>query len=259
MWFSIGAHHEIVKRKDLEGGVGWPVRVGEWLNWRSALEGGPYEGKKRVEGGGARIEGEEIGEVVGEARFCLVERDSAGEEFFERGGLAIGDAAGNDKIEVAEVGGDVVSEAVRGDPAADVNADGGEFLFAGAVLHPDAGFAGNAIGGHTEIGAGADHGLFEGANIPADVAFDVAEVKDGIADDLAGAVIGDVSAAIGGVEFDALLTEDVFGGEEIGAAGIAAESDDVRMFAEEKDVVDGGGFAGGDEALLQGVGVGIGD
>ena len=31
------------------------------------------------------------------------------------------------------------------------------------------------------------------------------------------------------------------------------------MFAEKKDVIDGVGFASGDEALLQGVGVGVGN
>jgi len=212
---------------------------------------------------GARVKGEENGQVAGEAGLYFVQGDSAGEQCFERGGAAIRNAAGDDQIEVAKVGGDVVGETVGGNPAADVDADGGEFSFGGvracAGLDPDASLTGDAIRGDTEIGRGTDHGFFERADVPADVAFDVAEIEDGIADDLAGTVVGDVSATIGRVEFDAFLAEDAFGDEEIGAAGVATESDDVGMLAEKEDVVDGGGFEGGDEALLEGVGVRVGD
>ena len=48
---------------------------------------------------------------------------------FERGDRAVGDAAGDDEVEVAEVGGDVEGEAVRCDGLRDVDADGGDFLF----------------------------------------------------------------------------------------------------------------------------------
>jgi hypothetical protein len=194
-------------------------------------------------------------------RFHFVRRDIAVEEFFERGGFAIGDAAGNDEVEVAEVGGDVEGETVGGDPAADVDADGSEFLFGDIAgrLHPDAGFAGDAIGGEAEIGGGADHGLFEGADVPVNVAADGIDIEDGVADDLAGAMIGDVSSAVGFTELHIFLAEDIFGGEEIFLAGAAAECQDVGMLAKEEDVVDGPGFARGDEALLEGVCVGPGE
>ena len=84
------------------------------------------------------------------------------------------------------------------------------------ALYPDAGFAGNAISGDAEIGRGANHGFFECADVPADIAFDFVEIEDGIADDLAWAVISDVSTAVGGVEFHIFLAENVFGGEKIG-------------------------------------------
>src|SRR5882757_3714807 len=199
--------------------------------------------------------------MVNEARLYFVEGDVAVEKFFKGGGFAVGDAAGNDQVEVAEVGGDVEGEAVGGDPAADVDADGGEFFFGDAArrLHPDAGFAGDAVGGDAEIGGGADHGFFERADVPVNVAADGIEIKNWIADDLAGAVVGDVAAAVGFAEFDIFLAEDVFGGEKIFLAGIAAESEDVGMFAEEENVVDGAGFTGGDEALLEGVRPGPGE
>jgi hypothetical protein len=206
-------------------------------------------------------ERKEFGEVVSEAGPYFVEGDVAMEEFFEGGGFAVGDAAGNDEVEVAEVGGDVVGEAVGGDPPADVDTDGGEFFFGNIArrLDPDAGFAGDAVGGDAEVSGGADHGLFESADIPVNVAADGIEIEDGVANDLAGAVIGDVATAVGFAELDIFLAEDIFGGEKILLAGVAAEGENVGMLAEEEDVVDGAGFAGGDHALLEGVGVGPGE
>src|SRR4029077_15527982 len=126
-------------------------------------------------------------------------------------------------------------------------------------LDPDAGFAWDAIRCDAEIGGGTDHGLFEGAHVPVDVAADGTEIEDGVADDLAWAVIRDVAAAVGFAELDIFLAEDIFGSEEIFLAGVTAEGQNVGMFAEEEVVVDGAGFAGGDDALLEGVGVGPGE
>src|ERR1700739_3535510 len=131
------------------------------------------------------VQREELSEVVGEAGLYFGKGDITREKFFEGGGFAISDAAGNDEIEVAEVGGDVVSEAVGGDPAANVDTNGGEFFFHGTCLDPNAGFAGDAIGGEAEIGRGADHGFFAVADLPAYNAFYIAEIEDGITDDLA--------------------------------------------------------------------------
>jgi hypothetical protein len=198
---------------------------------------------------------------MNEPRLYFVERYVAVKEFFEGSGFAVGDAAGNDEVEVAKVGGDVEGEAVGGDPAADMDADGGEFLFRDIAwgLDPDAGLAGDAIGRDAEIGGGADHGFFEGADVPVNVAADEVEIEDGVADDLAGAVISDVAAAVGFAELDIFLAQDVFGGEKIFLAGVAAEREDMRMLAEEEDVVDGARFTGGNDALLEGVGVGPGE
>src|SRR5215469_18043282 len=106
---------------------------------------------------------------------------------------------------------------MRGDPAADVDTNGRELFLGDAArrLDPDAGFAGDAIGGDAEVGRGADHGFFQSADVPVNIAADAVEIENGIADDLAGAVIGDVAAAIRFAEFDAFLAEDVFRGKEI--------------------------------------------
>jgi hypothetical protein len=56
---------------------------------------------------------------------------------------AIGDPAGDDQIEVIEVGPDVEREAVRRDPSADANANRGQFLLAPGAPCPDAGQSGH--------------------------------------------------------------------------------------------------------------------
>ncbi len=51
----------------------------------------------------------------------------------QAGDRVIGNAAGNDQSKVIEVGGDIEGEAVRGDAARHMNADGGDLAFRFAV------------------------------------------------------------------------------------------------------------------------------
>ena len=175
--------------------------------------------------------------------------------------LRSADAAGNDQVEITQVGGNVVGETVGSDPAADVHADGGEFFFGSGYslsfcwlsgwMNPDAGAAWDAKGREAEIGGGADHHFFEGADIPVDITFYRAEIEDGVANDLTWAVESDVATAIGVVERNIFLAQYIFVGEKIFAFGVAAEGDDWRVFAQQEDIGDRCGFAGGDHALLQ--------
>ena len=50
------------------------------------------------------------------------------------------------------------------------------------------------------------------SNVPANVAAMFGEIENRVADDLAGAVIGDVAAAVGGMEFDIHLPKDAICG-----------------------------------------------
>lgn len=205
---------------------------------------------------GYRYAREKLAEVVRETRTDFVERDGTLEKFFERGGFAAGNTTGNDEVEVAQVGSNVVSKTVRGNPAAEMHADCGELFFRDIAgrLNPNAGFSGDAIRSDAEIRRGTDHGFLEGANVPVDIAADAIEIEDRITDELAGAVIGNITAAIGFSKLDSFLAKNMFGGEEIFLAGVAAEGEDVRVLAEEKDVFNPSGFAGGDNALLEFVG-----
>jgi hypothetical protein len=89
-----------------------------------------------------------------------------------------------------------------------------------------------------------------------DIASHEIEIQDRVANDLAGTVVGDVAAAVGLVESNTLLAKDMFTGKKIGAIAAAAESENVRMLAEEQNVVDCACFAGGYDAFLQSDGVG---
>ena len=175
---------------------------------------------------------------------------------FERGDAAVGYAAGNDPGEVTEVGGDVEREAVGGDALCNMDADGGDLLFlhGAAGVGPDAGAFADALGGHAEVLAGEDEGLLQeadevdGTEMRAAFAGEIAaEVEDGITDELAGAVIGDVTAAVDLVDLDAFAGEQIVGGEDVGASGVAAEGQDGRVLHQEERVADGPGFASFDD------------
>ena len=132
--------------------------------------------------------------------------------FLQAGDGAVCDAAGDDQAKIAQIGGDVPGKSVGGDGLRDVDADGCDFFLGDAAAGecPYSGLAGDALGQHAILGAGADQGFFQ----PADI-FDGAEVgtflagkfsaqiEDWIADDLARTVIGDVAAAIDFVDLDA--------------------------------------------------------
>jgi len=64
-------------------------------------------------------------------------------------------------------------------------------------------------------------------------------------------VEGDVAATIALEELDTALLQEFGRGDNVGGLGVAAESDDGRVFEQEQDVADFAVFAQGDELLLQ--------
>ena len=69
-------------------------------------------GQELLRGGRTGREREKIAEVPGEASFYVPERDAPPKQFFERRGFAVGDPAGNDELEKAQVGCNVIGKAV---------------------------------------------------------------------------------------------------------------------------------------------------
>ena len=228
-------------------------------------------GEEFVEGvDGEHLALEDTAEVGGDAVRGLLERGGRGlwGLEFERGDGAVGDAAGDDPVEVAEVGGDVEGEAVRGDRLGNVDADGCDFFLADAAAGegPDSGEFTDALSGDAEVFAGVDEDFFheadevDGAEVGAALAGEVAaEVEDGVADELAGAMISDVAAAVDLVDLDAASGEEIVGREDVGAGGVAAESEDGRVFEEEERVADGSRFARCYDLGLDTEAFGVGD
>jgi hypothetical protein len=135
---------------------------------------------------------------------------------------------------------------VRCDPSADVHADGGDF----ALAHPDARQLRNAARLDTEIRQCVDQGLFNGSYVRAHVALPFAQVQDGIADDLSRSVIGDVAAAVGGVEGDAGAGQEFFAGQKVFHVTVAAHGDGVGVLQQDELVGDGAGLALRHQPLL---------
>ena len=194
---------------------------------------------------------EELAEMRGQFRPDFIGAHGAIQDAFERRSAFAGNAAWHDQVKVSQIGGNIVREAMRSDPAAEVHAEGGEFFFACGLSDPYAVAIRDAFGRDFEIGRRADHGFFELLDVPAHVATEFGEIKDGIADNLSGAVIGDVATAVGCVEGDVHLCEQAVTGAEMFFFSVAAERDHVGVLAEQQHVGNGAGFAGFDELLLQ--------
>ena len=78
-----------------------------------------------------------------------------------------------------------------------------------------------------------------------------AQVEDGVADDLAGSVEGDVASAVAFEKLDAALGEEFGRSDHVGGFRVAAQGDDRRVFEQQQDVADLLFFAQCDELLLQ--------
>jgi hypothetical protein len=122
---------------------------------------------------------------------------------------------------------------VAGYPAFYGHADGGDFF----VAEPDAGVFGFATGYEAVAAEGADDSFFEGVDVPVDVLPPFGEVEDGVADELAGVVAGDVAAAVGMGDGDAFGLEPGGVGDEVFVAAAAADGDDGGVFEEDEDAV----------------------
>jgi hypothetical protein len=116
--------------------------------------------------------------------------------------------------------------------------------------HPDARTFRNAARLDAEIRERIDQRLFDGPHVRAHVALPLAQVQDGVADDLPRPMIGDVAAAVGGMEGDAGAGQDLFAGQEILNVTVAPHGDGVGVFQQEELVGDGASLALGHQPLL---------
>ena len=114
------------------------------------------------------------------------------------------DAAGGDVVEAAEgFGGDIDGVSMHGYPFAHADADGGKL----AVFDPDTREPLAGGGGDAEALAGEDEGVFHGTDVGVEVFAEISEVNNRVADQLARAMVGGLSATI---------DLDVWVGQELG-------------------------------------------
>ena len=177
----------------------------------------------------------------------------------EAGHLPVGDAAGNNPLEIAEVGRDVEGEAMRSDTLRDMNADRGDLLlrYRAACKSPNASATADPLRGHAKIATGADEYLFEKADeidraeVRAALAREIAtQVDDWIADKLARAMVGYVSTTIDLVDLHASTGEVLVRSKNVGARGVTAQSEHRGMLQEEQRVADAPLFASFDDTPL---------
>src|SRR5579885_3470078 len=128
-----------------------------------------------------------------------------------------------------------------------------------ARRRPNTCFSGLANCGEAKFGGRANHNLFQHTHIPDNIAPNRAELENGIADNLARAVIGNISAAAGLEIFDAFLAKHAFAGKQMVWLAVAALRGDVKMLAEKQNVANGGSLAGSHDTFLQRVSLPVTD
>lgn len=208
--------------------------------------------------------GDQASEIGGQGGLGVLKAGAGvAQDGFHAGDGAASQAAGDDELEVGEVGGDVEGQAVGGDPLADADAHGGDL--GGRTIggrDPDAGGFGIAVAGDAVGGEGVDDGLLEEAHVAVEAqglagirVGEAFEVEDGVGDDLAGAVVGDVAAAVGLVEFNAQGGKAVGVGQDVACGPFSAgDGDDWGVLDEVDGAEVAGGIASGlDEFGLAGV------
>jgi hypothetical protein len=86
-----------------------------------------------------------------------------------------------------------------------------------------------------------------------------AQIEDRVADKLAGPVIRDVAAAVDLMDRDALAGERLVVGQNVGAAGVAAERQDRRVFKQNQRIADQASLTRSDHLSLDPQAFSVGD
>ena len=105
---------------------------------------------------------------------------------------ALDAAGGNSKEGRQGFPGYIEGEAVHGDPLFHPDADGGYFT----VFYPDPYQPFPDAGLHAEPGTGFNQGVFQGGDVTVQIPAAAVQVRNGVSDQLAGAVVGGLAAAV---------------------------------------------------------------
>src|SRR5215469_261174 len=198
-----------------------------------------------------QLAAEQFSEMLSKAwrNFCCF--DCAPQQFLERRRFPVRNSTRDDQVKKTQVRRDVVRESVRRDPPADVHANRAQLFLRVSGFNPNSRFPSHALGGDSKLGRSANHGLFQHAHVPNYVPPDFAQVQDGIAHNLARAMISDVAAAAGLIKLHAYLPQDVLAYEQMLPLSVSALGDHMRMLAKEHNILKGIRFSRSDNALLE--------
>ena len=142
---------------------------------------------------------------------------------------------------------DVDREAVGRHAARDVDADRRDL----ALLRPDAGVVGPVVGSRAGLDPGARERGDDRLLDRAEVRDDVDDAHDRIADELAGAVVGQLAAAVDVDDVDPALAIPVLAERQLARQRPAPARVDRRVLEQQQRVRDRVGLARGPHALLQ--------
>src|SRR5213080_2587693 len=143
------------------------------------------------------------------------------------GHLDSSDPARHDAPELGEVVRDVQGEAMPRHPLLHVDADAGDL----APSSPHTGIARVALSRDLELGQRFDQGPLQRAKVPVQVGLMTGQVENRITHELAGAVEGDVTAALDLEDLDAVAAD------EMVRLGVAAERHHCGVLEQEQQVV----------------------
>ena len=132
--------------------------------------------------------------------FYLIHSHRAAQQARHRGHPFVGDAAGDDQVELREVGVHVEREAVARHPARDAHADRRELGVLPTQMPVSPAMRPASMPNARD---GPDQHLLEVAHVTVHVAAIRLQIDDRIADELTGTVVGDVAAAAGLEQADA--------------------------------------------------------
>jgi hypothetical protein len=95
-----------------------------------------------------------------------------------------------------------------------------------------------------------NHCFFQLFDVPASVAAMLCQIKDRVADNLPGTMIGDIAAAVGRMKFHLHLRKQAIVSAQVFAFAVPPEGDHVRVLAEKQNVGNCIRFARFDEFAL---------
>jgi hypothetical protein len=189
--------------------------------------------------------------------FDLAAIDRMAELMRERGHAAIRDPARDDQIEVLEICRHIERKTVAGYPARNADTDGGQLL----ATDPHSGEALHAARVDPVLASRTNQHLFEIANVSMNILTIRFEINDRIANNLSGPVIRDVAAAAGLMHFDAARAQQLWCGQNVRTAAVAAHAQrqDMRVFNQQQRVINRAAHPIFDECALQGDRIAVGD